>query len=91
MPALNADEGIEYVGKPAGFGKKIRDEYTAHDYHKPSDVIKPDWDLSGMVEDLQLLWMVGWDVANADHYPQWKPGAAFSRQSLVGSTDSTGD
>ena len=80
VPSLNADEGIDYIGKPAGFGQKIRDEYTANDYHKPSDVIKPDWDLSGMVEDLQLLWMTGWDVANADHYPRWKPGAEFKRQ-----------
>lgn len=80
VPSLNADEGIDYIGKPAGFGQKIRDEYTANDYHKPSDVTKPDWDLSGMVEDLQLLWMIGWDVANADHYPQWKPGAEFKRK-----------
>jgi Zn-dependent M28 family amino/carboxypeptidase len=79
VPALNADGGSEYIGKPAGFGQKIRDEYTTNDYHKPSDVIKPDWDLGGTVEDLQLLWMIGWDVANSDHHPQWKPGVEFKR------------
>lgn len=77
VPGLNADSGIDYVGKPAGYGKKVRDDYTANDYHKPSDVIKPDWDLSGTVQDLQLLWMVGWEVANANRYPQWKPGTEF--------------
>jgi Zn-dependent M28 family amino/carboxypeptidase len=80
VPSLNADEGIDYIGKPAGFGQKIRDEYTTNDYHKPSDVVKPDWDLSGMIEDLQLLWTVGWEVANSDRYPQWKPGAEFRRK-----------
>ena len=77
VPALDPDSGIEYIGKPAGYGKKIRDDYTEHDYHKPSDVIKPDWDLDGAVEDLQLFWMIGFDVANSGEFPQWKPGTEF--------------
>jgi Zn-dependent M28 family amino/carboxypeptidase len=77
VPALDPKGGIDYIGKPAGYGKNIQEDYTAHDYHKPSDVIKPDWDMSGAVEDLQLLWMVGCEVANSDHYPQWKPGTEF--------------
>ncbi len=80
VPALNPDEGIEYIRKPAGFGKKIREDYTANDYHKPSDIIKPDWDMSAAVEDLQLLWMIGWEVANSRQYPDWKPGSGFSRK-----------
>lgn len=79
VPVLNADEGTQFIGKPAEFGQKKRDEYTTNDYHKPSDVIKPDWDLSGMVEDLQLLGTVGLEVANAAKYPQWKPGSEFKR------------
>ncbi len=77
VPALNPDGGVDYLGKTAEYGKKLRDDYTTNDYHKPSDVIKPDWDMSGAVEDLQLLWMIGWEVANTDHYPQWKPGTEF--------------
>jgi Zn-dependent M28 family amino/carboxypeptidase len=80
VPALNVDGGSDYIGKPAGFGQKVRDNYTANDYHKPSDVIKPDWELSGMIEDAQLLWGIGWEVANAAKYPNWKPGAEYSRK-----------
>src|SRR5581483_7541919 len=36
VPALDPDSGIEYVGRPAGWGLKKREEYTANDYHKPS-------------------------------------------------------
>ncbi len=79
VPVLNADEGIQFIGKPSDFGLKKRDDYTTNDYHKPSDVIKPDWDLSGMIEDLQLLGAVGLQVANAAKYPQWKPGSEFKR------------
>ena len=54
-------------------GKK----YTEADYHKPSDEVKPYWDLSGMVEDLQLLFSVGYRVANAEQFPAWSPGTEF--------------
>lgn len=77
VPALAPNPGIDFIGKPSGWGKMKRDEYTEHDYHKPSDEIKPDWNLSGAVEDLRLLMTVGYRVANADKYPEWKPGTEF--------------
>jgi len=77
VPALDPNDGIDFIGKPAGWGQKKRDEYTENDYHKPSDEIKPDWDLSGAAEDLRLLMTVGYRVANADKYPEWKPGTEF--------------
>jgi Zn-dependent M28 family amino/carboxypeptidase len=77
VPALYTDNGIEYVGKPPEYAKQKRDEYNEHDYHQPSDQIKPDWDLSGAVDDAQLLFAVGYRVANADKFPEWKPGNEF--------------
>jgi Zn-dependent M28 family amino/carboxypeptidase len=77
VPALFLNSGIEYIGKPPGWGLKKRQEYTRNDYHKPSDEVKPDWDLSGAVQDLQLLMEVGYRVANADEPPKWKPGSEF--------------
>ena len=77
VPALYAESGDQYVGKPADYGQKLRAEYVANDYHKPSDEIKDDWDLSGGVEDLQLYFHVGLDVARADQWPEWKPGSEF--------------
>jgi Zn-dependent M28 family amino/carboxypeptidase len=77
VPALDPDEGTDFIGKPEGYGKQVRDDYTEHDYHKPSDVIKPDWDLSGAVEDLQVFFAVGYRVAQAEKYPEWKPWNEF--------------
>jgi Zn-dependent M28 family amino/carboxypeptidase len=77
VPALYTDSGVEFIGKPAGYGKEKRDEYTNSDYHAPSDQIKPDWDLAGAVEDAQLLMAVGQRVANAAKFPEWKPGNEF--------------
>jgi Zn-dependent M28 family amino/carboxypeptidase len=77
VPALYTDAGVEYIDKPAGYGQQKRDEYTNNDYHQVSDEVKPDWDLSGAVEDLQLLFRVGFIVAQSDRIPEWKPGTEF--------------
>ena len=77
VPALDPDEGTEYIGKPADFGRKVRDDYTQHRYHAPGDEVLPDWDLSGAREDLTLLFAVGDRVAQANTYPEWKPGNEF--------------
>jgi Zn-dependent M28 family amino/carboxypeptidase len=77
VPAFDPDAGVEYVGKPAEFGKQKRDEYTTNDYHKPSDEIKPGWDLSGAAQDLQLFLAMGHRIANAARYPEWRPGNEF--------------
>jgi Zn-dependent M28 family amino/carboxypeptidase len=77
VPALDPDSGVDYIGKSAEWGKAKRDEYTDKDYHAPSDQVKPEWDLSGAVEDAQLLMAVGYRVANAGQCPEWKPGNEF--------------
>jgi Zn-dependent M28 family amino/carboxypeptidase len=77
VPALDPDGGVEYVGKPAEYGQKLRDEWTEHRYHTPKDVIYPDWDLTGTAEDLKVFFAVGYRVAQADKLPEWKPGNEF--------------
>lgn len=77
VPALYVHEGTEYLGQPKDFGKRKRDEFVQHDYHKVSDEIKPGWDLSGAVEDVQLLFEVGYTVAQVDQWPEWKSGSEF--------------
>jgi len=77
VPALDPDSGVDFIGKPAGWGLEMRDKFTSEDYHKPSDKIKPYWDLSGTVEDLRLLGEVGYRVASAPDFPTWKAGSEF--------------
>ncbi len=77
VPAFDPKEGIEYIGKPAGWGVEMRQRYDLQDYHKPSDTIKDYWDFSGMVQDCQLYLLVGYRVANDPKMPEWKPGAEF--------------
>ncbi len=77
VPALYTDAGTEFVGKPAGWGEAKRQEYVVNDYHKPSDEVKPDWDLSGAAQDVQLMFLVGYDVAQGAAWPEWSEGNEF--------------
>jgi Zn-dependent M28 family amino/carboxypeptidase len=77
VPALDPDAGTNYIGKPADYGQQKRDYYTANDYHKPSDEVKPDWDLTGAVDDLRVFVEIGYKIAQDPKYPEWKPGTEF--------------
>jgi Zn-dependent M28 family amino/carboxypeptidase len=77
VPALYTDAGTRFIDREAGWGQQKRDEYTANDYHKVTDEVKPDWDLTGGAEDVQLLFRVGMLVATGDPWPAWKTGTEF--------------
>jgi len=77
VPSIETSPGIDYVSKPKDYGTTKRTEYIRNDYHQPSDVIKPDWNLDGAVEDLQVLLEVGYRVAQQEGRPTWKPDAVW--------------
>ncbi len=77
VPVLHLARGIDIIGKPPEYGKQKRDEFVAKHYHQPSDEVDPSWDLSGAVQEVQLLFEVGYEVANGDKFPEWKPGSEF--------------
>jgi Zn-dependent M28 family amino/carboxypeptidase len=77
VPSVHAGGGVEYVAKPAEYGRRIREEYIRNDYHKPSDTVRLDWDMSGAVEDLELYLRAGYDIASAATRPEWKAGTEW--------------
>ena len=77
IPAFYADPGVEYIDKPEGYGIEKRTEYTANDYHAVSDEVKPDWDLSGAIEDLTFLYRMGARLAEGDGWPAWSETSEF--------------
>jgi len=77
VPSLYTGGGKDFIGKPANFGQQKKDDYTAHHYHQVSDEVDPNWDLSGAVQDVQLLFEVGYQIANGDKFPEWKPQSEF--------------
>jgi Zn-dependent M28 family amino/carboxypeptidase len=77
VPVMNGNSGNDYLDKPPGYGEQMANDYTTHNYHKPSDVIQANWDMSGAVEDGKLLFMLGYETAQSPAWPQWNAGAEF--------------
>jgi len=78
VPSLTADGGVDDVSKGTAFGKQKHDEYTAQHYHQPSDEYDArTWDLTGGLEDVGLLYLLGKKLAFGSTWPQWKAGSEF--------------
>ena len=77
IPAFYADPGVDYLDKSPGYGLEKRDEYTANDYHAVSDEVKPDWDLSGALDDLTFMYHMGARLAATDEWPEWSVTSEF--------------
>jgi Zn-dependent M28 family amino/carboxypeptidase len=77
IPALYLDAGIDHVVHGTEWTLKRRAEYVAQHYHKPSDEYNPSWDLHGAVDDLRLLFHIGYQLANSTDFPNWREGTPF--------------
>lgn len=82
VPCMYLRAGLDYIGKPPEFAQEKVREYVRTRYHQPSDEITPDWDLSGAVEDIQLTFLVGHDIANRKEAPRWNAGDEFETARL---------
>ncbi|MCH7474639.1 MAG: M28 family peptidase [Gemmatimonadetes bacterium] len=77
IPALYTDAGIDHVEHGEQWTLARRDEYTAKRYHKPTDEYDPEWDLSGAVNDLRILFDIGFRLSNETTFPNWRVGNEF--------------
>ena len=77
VPAIYFKPGRDLVDGGTARGNALADDYVAHRYHQPSDQYDPSWDWSGAVEDLQLNYRIGRDLAEGSAWPNWLPIAEF--------------
>lgn len=86
VPGLFIAMGFDHKDKGRDWLIKRNDEWTATCYHSPNDVYVDDpssplcWNLDGAVEDIQLLFDIGYKLANSDIFPAWNPKAEFKRE-----------
>jgi len=79
IPAASWGGGVEYIGKPASYADEVRDMFTAERYHKVQDTLRADYDFSGALDDLRILFRLGNELAETNTYPMWKSGSEFQR------------
>jgi Zn-dependent M28 family amino/carboxypeptidase len=69
--------GPDFVNGGRAAGDKWITEFTAHCYHQPCDKWRPDWNLAGAAQDVDLLYVMGRSLASDGAWPAWKPGSEF--------------
>jgi hypothetical protein len=79
VPSIYVSGGPSFVGRPESYGREVVEDYEKKRYHQPSDEFDPKWDLSGAVEDAQLLFFAGERIANDDAMPTWNAGDEFAK------------
>ena len=77
VPAIYLDNGTDYIGKPADWGKEQMEDYEDHRYHQPSDEFDPNWNYEGVIEDARLGFFAGLSIAQNPALPTWNPGDEF--------------
>ncbi len=77
VPALNAGSGVQHLEKGEEWGRAQREKYIQEKYHKPSDEFDSSWDLSGLLDDLHMYFMLGYRLSMTSGFPEWKEGSEF--------------
>ncbi|MEL7232072.1 MAG: M28 family metallopeptidase [Pseudomonadota bacterium] len=77
VPMLYPGGGIDHVTKGSAYGEAVNKEYTAERYHKPGDEYDNSWDLSGIKQIAEILFELGYDLADSDDWPNWYDGNEF--------------
>ncbi|MGQ9672417.1 MAG: M28 family metallopeptidase [Candidatus Aminicenantales bacterium] len=77
IPAIYPSGGVDHVEHGREWTLALKEKYTAENYHKPSDEFDPNWDLSGAIDDLRLLFKVGYRLTMESTFPNWKEGTDY--------------
>lgn len=77
VPAIYPKPGVDQVERGVEWSRQQEAAYRADKYHQVTDEYDPDWDLSGMVDDLRLFFRVGYRIVNESTFPNWSEGSEF--------------
>jgi Zn-dependent M28 family amino/carboxypeptidase len=77
VPMLYADPGNEHEDYGLIFGEDFSDDFTKNRYHKPADEYNDTWDLSGIKQTSEILYELGYNLANSTMWPNWYEGTEF--------------
>ncbi|MBL0040231.1 MAG: M28 family peptidase [Xanthomonadales bacterium] len=77
VPALYARAGVTHADKGAAYGQQWSDDYTANRYHKPADEFDPNWDYTGIIDDLNIYFDAGKKLSEPGVWPSWSEASEF--------------
>ena len=79
VPAVSIEPGLDFIGKPAGWGREQSDLYNRTRYHQPSDEYRPTFRYEGMAQEARVALRLALAIANVPDMPHWLPRSEFKR------------
>lgn len=79
VPALSMRPGIDFLGRPRGWGEQQENIYNQERYHQPSDEYQPTFRYAGMAQEVRVAVRTARAIANAPAMPRWLPSSEFQR------------
>ncbi len=77
VPMLYGAGGQDLIDGGVAAGEAFAEGYSTVRYHKPADEYTADWDLSGIAENLSVMYEVGEAMSHDGVWPNWYEGNEF--------------
>jgi len=77
VPAVSFRSGRDLIDGGPERAAAIAAAYAEEDYHQQSDEWSPDWDLTGLVNDAELIYAVAERLGNSEEWPNWAEDSEF--------------
>mgnify|MGYP001025382794 FL=1 len=77
IPAIYPSGGVDHVIHGREWTLAQKEKYIAEKYHQPADEFDPNWDLSGAIDDLRLLFHMAWRLSQEASFPNWHEGTPY--------------
>ncbi len=77
VPMLYVDGGEDLIEGGREAGEAVAKDYRDNRYHGPKDEFDENWDWSGVMGDLQLMYRLGRMMAMSKSWPNWNDGDEF--------------
>jgi Zn-dependent M28 family amino/carboxypeptidase len=86
VPAHYGGAGHDHMEFGEEWGKAQSDAWTADHYHRVSDEYSERWDLGGAMQDIEVWFRIGMELAYSNAFPTWNEGTEFKavRDAMMG-------
>jgi Zn-dependent M28 family amino/carboxypeptidase len=79
VPSISLKEGMDFVGRPKGWGEQQFRAYNTANYHQPSDEFNESWNFEGMIQEAMIALDIGRRIADMDEMPRFNADDEFAK------------
>jgi Zn-dependent M28 family amino/carboxypeptidase len=79
VPCISIESGVDFPGRPTGWGVQQADFFNEQRYHQPSDEYQTTFNYDGMAQQVRVMLRIALALANSSEMPRWLPTSEFQR------------